>query len=341
MGDIRTNIRYLLCVLPLLATASAALQAQEAPPLPLYTIDLSPLVSQEITTSLLGTVAFLTNQTLVVGMCGKGGCILTTFDLTEGKPRQIAQLNGVEYYCAIHRAGDGGVLLASVRRGKEKGAVHLSRDLLTSQWIPTAPGISAAGEKIPQGSGRLLAHSANAAAYLDQGTVRIQGIDGKLLGSFAVGSPSEKFIPTALFLGEDRLWFQKDGSPKILDFNGKVLLKLDKPDGWGNRMGKSDDGTRLMYDRFTRHVGLVQTIKEDALILPTMGMSTDGDVPNGEMVSVIDTVSGKRCFEWKGKEKLLSIGGYHADIDPSDRLVAIMTQGSLDIYKLPDVCSEK
>ncbi len=335
------NIRDLFYGVILLAAVQGSLSAQEIMSQPLYAIDLSLLEPQETTTSTQGTVAFLANQTLAVSVCSSVGCNLATFDLTDGTPRQIAQMNKVESYRAIHRASDGGVLLTSVRRGKENGAVHLSRDLTNSQWSPTATGISATGEKIPQGSGRLLAHSANAAAYLDQGTVRIQGIDGKLLGSFVAGRPKDKFIPIALFLGTDRLWFQKDGSPKILDFNGKVILKLDRPDGWGNRIGKSDDGTRLMYDRFTRHVGLAQTIMEGALVLPTMGMSTDGDVPNGEMVSVIDTVSGKTCFEWNGKDKLLSIGGYHADINPSGRLVAIMTQGTLAIYRLPDSCTSK
>ena len=71
----------------------------------------------------------------------------------------------------------------------------------------------------------------------------------------------------------------------------------------------------------------------------TMGMSTDGDVPNGETVRVIDTRSGRPCFEWQAKAKLLPPFGYHADIDPSGRLVAILTQESLAIYRLPDACT--
>jgi hypothetical protein len=339
-GDPQLKMYGLLCIVILVVAFAVASTAQDVPLRPIYTIDLSSLVPQDAT-SFQGTVVFLGNQTLAVSICGKVGCNLATFDFSDGKIRQIAQVHEVEHGRSILRASDGGVLLTAVRRGKVNGVVHLSRDLLTSQWIPTISGVSVTGEKIPNGNGRLLAHSPIAAAYLDQGIVRIQGMDGKLLGSFTAGIPSDKFIPAALFLGSDRLWFQRNGAPDIRDFNGKVLLKLDKPDGWGGRMGKSDDGTRLMYDRFTRHVGLMQAITEDALILPTMGMSADGNVPNGEMVSVIDTVSGKHCFEWKGKEKLLSIGGYHADIDPSGRLVAIMTQSTLAIYRLPDICARQ
>jgi len=103
----------------------------------------------------------------------------------------------------------------------------------------------------------------------------------------------------------------------------------------------STDGSRLLYDSFTRRVGPAQAIKEDALVVPTIGMSADGYVPNGEVVRVTDTGSGKRCFEWYGKENLLSPFEDHADIDPSGRLVAIMTQGTLAVFKLPDACTSK
>jgi hypothetical protein len=61
-------------------------------------------------------------------------------------------------------------------------------------------------------------------------------------------------------------------------------------------------------------------ISRKTLVVPTMGLSTDGYVPNGEDVRVIDTGSGKACFEWYGKEKLLPPFGDHADVDLSIRL---------------------
>lgn len=82
-------------------------------------------------------------------------------------------------------------------------------------------------------------------------------------------------------------------------------------------------------------MGLAQTIKEDALVVPTLGMSADGNVPNGEDVRVVDTVTGKRCFEWYGTENLLPPFEDHADIDASGRLVAIVTRSTLAIFKLP------
>ena len=180
--------------------------------------------------------------------------------------------------------------------------------------------------------------SDDAVALLDQDAVRIEDMKGGILGSFQAGV-SANAIPGTKLLGLNRLWFQSGGHPEIRDFSGKTFLKLNKEDGWGFRMGQSTDGTRLLYDRYTRHVGLAQSLKEDALGLATMGMSADSQRSNGELVRVIDTTSGKQCFEWDSKTDLLVEGGYHADIDPSGKLVAILTQTNLSVYKLPEVCT--
>jgi hypothetical protein len=268
-------------------------------------------------------------------------CNLQTFDVSGGSPRQIGQMNDADNYRGISRSGDGGVLLGGVVRRRVRGAVLLDQGLQSSRWIPKVPGYSALGEKIAEGQGRLLAHTSNVAAYWDHGTVRIQSIDGKLLGSFVVDS--EKSSPAISFLGQDRVLFEEGvGGLEIRDFSGKVLRKLKKPNrALGEKTKQSEDGSRLLYDSFTRRVGPTQTIKEDALAVATHGLSTDGDVPNGEVVRVIDTGSGRSCFEWYGKEKLLPAFGDHADVDPSGRLVAIMTQGTLTIFRLPDACRTK
>jgi hypothetical protein len=306
---------------------AASLAAQDAPPL--CVIALSSLVPEGRDSYANGTVTFLSDHTLAAGVCFRASCNLQTLDISGGSPRQIGQVNGIDRYHAVFRSSDGGVLLAGVVRRREWGAVLLDQGLQTSRWIPKVPGFSAFGEKIVEGEGRLLGHTTNLAAYLDHGTVRIQSIDGKLLGSFEVGG---KQVPTISFIGQDRILF---GGTEIRDFNGKVLRKLKEPDrALGEKTKVSTDGSRLLYDSFTRRVGLAQTIKEDALVVPTMGMSADGYVPNGEAVRVTDTGSGKRCFEWYGKENLLPPFLDHADIDPSGRLVAIMTRSNLAIFKL-------
>jgi hypothetical protein len=321
--------------LAVLATAMSCLMASRASnppePQPVVTLDLSRQAH-----CYQGTIVFLTDHTLAVGT----GCSLATFDLSNGTPRQIGLMDAPRYR-AILRGRDGGVVLNGVLRGGKIGSVLLDPNLHTSQWIPRVPGVSPGGEKIPEGQGRLLDHAANAAAYLDQGTVRIQGVNGRILGSFHEDSSDIKSIQPFRFLGHDRLLFQGSGRLKILNYKGKVLRTLKRRErGWmGDKIAPSGDGNRLLFDSFTRQVGWARSMTEKALVLPTMGMSADGDVPNGETVRVVDTRSGKECFEWKGKAKLLPAFGSHADIDPSGRLVAILTDDSLAIYRVPDSCT--
>ena len=323
-------------ILLMFLTASAAARND---PNPTWASDISSLVPQGGTHYANGTVTFLSDHTLVVGMCFKAVCNLQAFDISGGSPRQIGQVNGIDRFHAIFRSGDGGVLLAGVTRRGERGAIFLDEGLRTLRWIPKVPGASALGEKIAEGQGRLLAHTTNLAAYLDDGRVQIRDIDQKILGSFEVGKKSS---PAISFLGQDRIFYEEGGRPEIRDFNGKVLRKLKKPDrALGERTKMSADGSRLLYDSFTRRVGLAQTIKDDALIVPSMGMSTDGDVPNGEDVRVTDTGSGNQCFEWYGNENLLPPFLDHADIDPSGRLVAIITGDTLAIFRLPETCPTK
>jgi hypothetical protein len=332
----------LIVILTSIVILAAPLIAQEAQRQPLYAIDLSSLVPQGTLASVSGTIAFLTDRTVAVGMCSKAMCNLATFDLANGKPHQIGQMNGTARFRAIVRTNDGGVLLAGVREGREKGTVHLDQDLHESEWIPKVPGVSVSGEKIPEGRGRLLAHATNMAAYLDEETVQIQGSDGKLLGSFKVRLSRGKSAPTMSFLGNDRILLNEGGTPVIRDFNGMALRTLKKPGrALGEKTKQSADGSRLLFDSFTRRVGPVQTITDDAIVLPTMGMSSDGDTPNGEMVRVIDTTSGKRCFQWYGVDRLLPPFADHADVNPSGRLVAIMTQGTLAVFELPDICATR
>ena len=335
-----TKISCLRGVLPLMALLAISSVAQEASPL--YVIDLSSLLPDKAASHANGTVTFLTDHALVVGMCFKATCDLQTFEMSGGSPRRIGQVNGIDRYHAIFRSADGGVLLGGVTRRGEKGAVLLDQGLRTSRWVPKVPGVSVLGEKIAEGQGRLLAHTTNLAAYLDHGSLRIQSSNGKLVGSFEVDPSGEKSGPTISFLGQDKIIFEERGGAEIRDFNGKVLRKLKKPDrALGERTKQSEDGSRLLYDSFTRRVEPAQAMMENALVVPTMGMSTDGDVPNGEVVRVIDTGNGKPCFEWYGKEKLLPPFVDHADIDPTGRLVAIMTQGTLAVFRLPEACTRK
>jgi hypothetical protein len=355
-----------LCFLIQLVTTAMLLTAQKAPPQPLYSVDLSKLVSQELEVHPAGTVTFLTESTLAVSICRNLRCYLETLDFGADKPRVIGGIRADAFHPigTLFRAPDGDVVV---------GDRVLDRNLHEVSQIPKGAGghqscISTTGEtfvkqdrndwvaykvdrprhRVISGTGTILSVSDDAVAYFDGGTVHIEGMDGTNLGSFETAPPkpltfgsvtiTPKSIPMLRFLGRDRLWSENGSGVRILDFNGKLIQTLDRPDGWGANIGQSSDGSRILCDRYTLDIPLTRKIEEYAAA--AMGVGVD-DEPNGEMVLVIDTRSGKRCFEWNSRSNLLVASQLHADIDPSGRLVAIMTPTTLNIYRLPEGCVAK
>ena len=105
---------------------SLAAAAQEIPQ-PLHTIDLSSLTPPGSASNVDATVTFVTDHILAVGMCYRSTCNLQTFDLSDGHPHQIGQINGIDHFRAIFRGGDGRVLVAGVKSGGEKGRFYSTR----------------------------------------------------------------------------------------------------------------------------------------------------------------------------------------------------------------------
>lgn len=359
----------LCCVIHAVIT-TVLLSAQA--PQPVYRVDLSKLVSQERDINPEGTLAFLTQDTLALSICRNARCYLESLHLGAGKPQAIGAISTDGFHAVpdLFRASDSRVIAPNGISGVERSAVLLDSQLHEVMQIPSATGIRAScismtGETfvnqtgnrwvaykmdhprrlILEGAGLVLSVSDDAVAYLDGSTVHIEGTDGTPLGSFATAAPKSltfgsvaitpKVVPTLRFLGRDRLWYESGSDVKILDFNGTLIQTLDKPDGWGFRIGQSSDGGRILYDRHTRHIPPAQKMKEEELA--KLGDAPEEE-PNGEMVLVIDMKSGKKCFEWSSQKNLLVVAQYHADIDPSGRLVAIITPTTLNIYKLPELC---
>jgi hypothetical protein len=358
-----------LCFLIHLAVTPARLPAQKVPPRPLYTVDLSKLVSQELDIHPAGTVTFLTEHTLAVSICRNEQCYLETLDLAADTPRVISRIKPPAFQVigTLFRAPGGGVIqgsrvldpnLREVSQIPKGAGIRPSHISTTGETFIKQDGNNWAAYKIEQprrrilaGTGTILSVSDDAVAYFDDNTVHIQGIYGAPLGSFAapphvlpplVAGPfgvTAKVIPMLRFLGRDRLWRENLSQVEILDFNGKLIQTLERPEGWGTRIGQSSDGSRILYDRYTRHIPLAQKAEEEAIGKAT-GVWADEE-PNGEMVLVIDTRSGSHCFEWSSQTNLLAAGQFHADIDPSGRLVAIVTPTTLNIYRLPESCIAK
>lgn len=346
------NPHLRLFTLNLVALVSVALFGQTEVPRPLYTGSISDLVPSGNETYRNGSLTFLTDHRLAVGICSNQGCSLEIIEIDGEHARLLARRNELDNFSDLFRAPDGGVILGP-------RTLLLDSKLDTSQSIPktwighsdisvtgkTFVGVTREGWKIfdmgsptapiRSGSGRVVSVSDQAIAYIQQGNMRIEAIDGTLLGSFAV----KDYAPTVRILGKDRIWFDDGRKPQVRDFNGKTLISVDRLDGWGVRTGRSADGSRLIVDRFTRHIPFLQNAKEVAIAFLTLGMGVGDESDNGEMIRVIDTQTGKRCFDWRATGDLLHGGDSHGDIDPSGQTVAIMTRTSLYIYALPATCA--
>jgi hypothetical protein len=342
-----------LCVIP------GTVAGQKSVPQPLYTTDISDLIPSGKNIYVTGSLAFLSDKTLAVVMCSNVGCNIETFEIEDTKVRTVARQDALGRFSDLFRAPTGGVVLTLP--GPE--TVLLDWRLDRSRTIPKtwlspatisdtgAMFVQSVGKKwqifkieeptipIRSGTGEPVSVSDERIAYIEEGILKIDTVDGRHLGSFRAAKPSEA-NPHVQFLGKDRLWFDDAKKPQIRDFNGKILLSFKKTDGWGFRTGRSADGSRVVLDLHTRHVPLMQNVKETTVLFLSFGMGVGDESDNGETVRVVDTNTGKLCFEWKSRPDFLSGGDYHADLEPSGHRVAIMTRTSLSIFELPSTCGD-
>jgi hypothetical protein len=353
------RIHVLICLLAMIGIAGA----QSVPPQPAASLELASLLAPGENSVISATLSFLTDRSLVVGGCNhEQHCRLVILDLASGKPHATATTEVIPHYFSLYRSSNGGVLLdwenypgttlyaPDLHEARTLPDIKLEHwtisstaktfgDALPDRW--TVHGPPPSWERLHEGRGELLSVSDEAVVYQDDRIVRTETMEGKLLGSFKVESSSK--CPTlARLLARDRLWVESCfGHQGIRDFNGRHILALPTPDGWGYRLGQSSDGTRLLYDRYTRHVSILQRTGEYAIALASIGFGAVDEKANGEFVRVIDTVNGRTCFEWRSSAGIAEEGQYHADLAPSGQMVVILTQTTLSIYQLPQECKAK
>ncbi len=196
--------------------------------------------------------------------------------------------------------------------------------------------VSSSMTVLKEGSGELLSVSDEALVFRLGDEVKTETTEGRLVGSFAIG-PGTRGIHVAEFAGKTRLLLN-DGNMRIADLNGKQLLKIHQPEGWGFRWGWSSDGTRMLFDHFTRMVPFLDRAIEK--VIDGLGFVMPEE-SNGETIRVIDAVTGKTCFSLDSPSKLLGqVEGYHGDLSPSGRLVAVATLSEVSIYRIPEACTE-
>jgi hypothetical protein len=99
------------------------------------------------------------------------------------------------------------------------------------------------------------------------------------------------------------------------------------------------DGHRLLFDHYTRRISALQRMAESVESEVTFGMAPIV-TSRGEIIRVVDTESGKICFDLDSPNRLLGPEGEpHADISPSGRFIAVTSADKLSLYPIPDVCS--
>jgi len=264
----------------------------------------------------------------------------------------------------IHRS-EGGFILEPDHYGQP---AHLySADLSTHEEIPDPRYVSSSGrtvavlttrsappnsgvwtiyaihpvplptvEKVREVTGDLQAVNDHEIVIRVNDTIRTEALDGKVLGTFVV-KPRSKEQATVQFAGQDRLYASTWHHDRIIDVNGKELLKLRAPSGWGfDRL--STDGTRLVYDHYTQ--SFLKTLAQNTLALGTLGVGAVDEKDDREAIRVLDTTTGKACFDWKAPRHLIDTRD-HADISPDGKLVAVAAGGTLTVYRLPDSCTQE
>ncbi len=184
---------------------------------------------------------------------------------------------------------------------------------------------------IEGGQGMLLSTSDGILISQGRDAIRTETTSRKLLGAAPV-QPGARYFRSVEFAGSGRLYFSTRGDERIADFNGKQLQRVRPPEGWGFRHGWSSDGSRLLFDHFIRSAPVWERAFDRLLGVP--------EESNGEIIKVVDVNTGEVCFDLGSPNRLLgAAGGYHADLSPSGRWVAVASPTDLSIYRLPDHCT--
>jgi hypothetical protein len=166
--------------------------------------------------------------------------------------------------------------------------------------------------------------------------MKVETLDGKLLGSFSV-PPEERGYALVELLGDTQLSLDDCNGVRIVDFDGRTELAVHSRKGCSVGDTKSSaDGRRMLFDFTSHKVSVLQTAREFVFSFWTFG-----EARNREDVQVVDGVTGKSCFDWHRSFRMTyGEEGFRrsAAISPSGEFVAIAAGNTLSIYRLPATC---
>lgn len=256
----------------------------------------------------------------------------------------------------MHVANNGRILITP---GAGYPSTLFSPDLSASQELPeiflasqsgntgaelTKEGwklyrINSRPELVREGKGSLRSLSDEVVVFQDGNFMRAESLHGERLGSFSV-KPEAKCYSEVYLLSTNKLYLHDCKKIRIVDFQGKQQVELHQPKGWPAHKSWSGDGKRILFVNFDRKISIFRNAGEIALAIGTLGAGVADEQLNREEVIVLDTATGNVCFDWKRSFPEGSLGGQEdATISPSGDFMAIAANGTLSLYRLPQVCT--
>ncbi len=192
---------------------------------------------------------------------------------------------------------------------------------------------------VRSGEGELLAASNEFLVLRSDRQLRIMdAVTGLIAGGFSVPSRASGCAERVTALGPDRLLMTDCKNDRVVNFKGEPLTKLPPREGWGFRHEASADGSRVVFDDFTRKLTTWQRSVETIRSFLTLGMGPSVSSV-GEDIRVVDTRNGATCLRIESPGRQMGRAGhYHADISPSGRFAAVVDGNLLSLYALPAEC---
>ena len=123
----------------------------------------------------------------------------------------------------------------------------------------------------------------------------------------------------------------------MVDFDGRTQLEMHLGGGCSQGNQSSTNGRRMLFDTLSYKASGLQNVLDNVRTITTLGM-TGAEDANREEVRVVDTATGKTCFDWHRSFPMTPNQVSSAAISPSGEFVAIATGNTLSIYQLPAVC---
>jgi len=350
-------VRILWWFVVLIGCAALGFASDPPPPQPVATLALHvPHPGQRELAWV--TVAFSSSETsIAVGLCQKdcadNKCSLFLVRWEDGTLRPLAQTLRFDSGATIHGSAEGQILTVE----SAPPTILYSPDLSTEYNLPkylshvSPSGMtaseSASGswklyrltdrlEPLREGTGDLLSVSDEVVLIQDGKAMNVETIDGQRLGSFSASN--EAWDYQAGLLGNNKLYLDDCKSVRVVDFEGRTQLEMHPRKGCSLGDTKSSaDGKRMLFDFTNRKVSGLQNVLESVRTITTLGMSGEEDV-NREQVRVVDSVTGRLCFDWHRSFPLTYSQIRSAAISPSGEFVAIAAENTLSVYRLPAVC---